>query len=707
MDGNGLFVARTNGQELYAGKAVSAVFRAKATGEAGSYYGRNVAGIESLVGYARSDLTGWTAAVNISSDAISAPLRRALILLLALGACLIVLAVCVAWVAGHRINRALMRLRDVARALGRGSSVEEIATPITEVIEVGSALREAARQLHERARDRDEAEAAVREREARLRLVVEGAKDHAILTTAPDGVVTSWSVGAAAIFGWTADAIVGLNASVLFIPEDRDADAEGLDRVLARRDGIAVDERWHVRRDGSRVFMNGTVHPLPPDTDGREQGFLRVARDETERRRADVALRELTATLEIQVAQRTTELRASNQRLLTQIDDLAKTQDALRQSQKMEAIGQLTGGIAHDFNNLLTGIVGSLELMLTRMRQGRTEALERYANAAMSSANRAEALTHRLLAFARRQPLEPKPTDANALIKGMEDLLRRTIKEGIDLEVVSVGGLWLTLCDPHQLENALLNLAINGRDAMPNGGRLTIETANAHLDHAYAKQHEDLSAGQFVCISVTDTGIGMSPDLAARAFEPFFTTKPMGQGTGLGLSMIYGFTKQSGGHAKIYSEVGRGTSVKLYLPRYSGVILSGQEATQAAPHQASGETVLVVEDEPVIRDLVVEVLGSMGYVTLEAADGPTGLAVLQSSRQVDLVITDIGLPGLDGRQMIDQARKNRPSLRALFVTGYAENAAFGNGCLGAGAEMVTKPFSMETLVEHVQRILRT
>jgi len=387
---------------------------------------------------------------------------------------------------------------------------------------------------------------------------------------------------------------------------------------------------------------------------------------------------------------------------------LAQTEEALRQAQKMEAVGQLTGGIAHDFNNLLTGIVGSLDLMQTRIAQGRTDTIEKYAKAAMSSANRAAALTHRLLAFARRQPLDPKPVNANALVTSLEDLLRRTIGEAIGLEIVTAGGLWPTLCDPHQLESAILNLAINGRDAMPDGGKLTIETCNTHLDRAYAKLHPGVEPGQYICICVTDTGTGMPPDVIARAFDPFFTTKPIGQGTGLGLSMIYGFARQSEGHAKIYSEVGKGTTVKIYLPRHRGVLAEEDaEATGLTEaHRAeAGETVLVVEDEPVVRDLIVEVLADLGYRALEAQDGPSGLKALQSGERVDLLVTDVGLPGMNGRQLADQARESRPHLKVLFITGYAENAMFGNGHLDPGMQMITKPFPVETLAARIREMI--
>src|SRR6202163_351378 len=311
---------------------------------------------------------------------------------------------------------------------------------------------------------------------------------------------------------------------------------------------------------------------------------------------------------------------------------LKATEEALRQSQKMEAVGQLTGGIAHDFNNLLTGIVGSLDLLQTRLNQGRTDNVARYINAAMTSANRAAALTHRLLAFARRQPLIPKGVDVNALVVSLEDLLRRTIGETIDLEITAADDLWWTLCDPNQLESALLNLAINARDAMPDGGKLTVTTANARLNSVTADTPA-LAPGDYICIAVADTGVGMSAEVAARAFDPFFTTKPIGQGTGLGLSMIYGFARQSNGHVTIDSKIGRGTSIKLYLPRHDGDTAAQHvSAVKAAEHAATGETVLVVEDEPVVRGVILEMLHDEGYRTLEAIDGPSGLRIRANKR---------------------------------------------------------------------------
>jgi PAS domain S-box-containing protein len=385
---------------------------------------------------------------------------------------------------------------------------------------------------------------------------------------------------------------------------------------------------------------------------------------------------------------------------------LVEAQEQLRQAQKMEAIGQLTGGIAHDFNNLLAGISGSLEMLVTRIAQGRLDTVDRYVNAAQASARRAAALTQRLLAFSRRQTLDPKPTDVNRLIAGMEDLVRRTVGPGIEIEIVGASGLWLTKVDAPQLENALLNLSINARDAMPEGGRITVETANKWLDDRASKE-QDLSPGQYVTVCVTDTGTGMTKDVIAKAFDPFFTTKPIGQGTGLGLSMIHGFVRQSGGQVRIYSEVEKGTTVCLYLPRLVGEREEAAETSEVASSEpGQGETVLVIDDEPTVLMLMQEVLEEAGYRVLEAKDGPSGLKMLNSDIRIDLLVTDVGLPGgMNGRQVADAARRTRPELRVLFVTGYAENAAVGNGHLDPGMEVITKPFAMAEFESKVRALV--
>ena len=401
------------------------------------------------------------------------------------------------------------------------------------------------------------------------------------------------------------------------------------------------------------------------------------------------------------------ELAEANARLMDEIAERERVEDALRQAQKMEAVGQLTGGLAHDFNNLLAAISGSLELMQSRIAQGRVNDLDRYISAAQGAATRAAAMTHRLLAFSRRQTLAPVPTNANRLIDGMEEMIRRTAGPAITLESILAEDLWPTLCDPNQLESAVLNLSINARDAMPDGGRLTIETCNVRLNKPGARDL-DMAPGHYVAVCVSDTGTGMAPDVLARAFDPFFTTKPIGMGTGLGLSMIYGFARQSGGQVRINSELGRGTAVRLYLPRHATDESSAAVSEAAEPPNRAGarEAVLVIDDEPTVRMLICDALTELGYVTIEAEDGPSGLQVVQSHARVDLLITDVGLPGgLNGRQVADAARARRPDLKVLFITGYADKAAAGSTLLSHGMQVMTKPFSFVALAAKIRLML--
>ncbi|MEJ0093392.1 MAG: ATP-binding protein [Methylocella sp.] len=390
------------------------------------------------------------------------------------------------------------------------------------------------------------------------------------------------------------------------------------------------------------------------------------------------------------------------------IDDRKQLEEQLRQSQKMEAVGQLTGGLAHDFNNLLTGITGSLELLGTRVRQGRLKDVDRYIGAAQGAATRAAALTHRLLVFSRQQTLAPIATDVNRLVAGMEEMVRRTVGPAIEIEVVGAAELWTALVDPNQLENALLNLCINARDAMPDGGRITIATANNRLDERKARAR-DLPPGDYLSLCVIDTGTGMPPEVIARAFDPFYTTKPLGQGTGLGLSMIYGFARQSGGQIRIQSEVGAGTTICLYLPRHDGEeakVQSPAGLDDVVSRAEHGEAVLVVDDEPTVRMLVAEVLEDLGYIAIEAADGAAGLRILQSDVRIDLLVTDVGLPGaLNGRQVADAARQVRPELKVLFITGYADSAVFSRENLKPGMSILIKPFPMEVLASRIKEMI--
>jgi len=481
-------------------------------------------------------------------------------------------------------------------------------------------------------------------------------------------------------------------------PDDQAALTAAIKEAIER--GGAYAHQYRVRRtDGNYHWLeaNGRVDLGP---DGAPLSFPGVLIDVEDRRalveerdRAIADLLALNETLEERIAARTAEL--------------MRSEELLRQAQKMEAVGQLTGGLAHDFNNLLAGISGSLELMSTRISQGRLKDIEKYMVAAQGAAKRAASLTHRLLAFSRRQTLTPKATNVNTLVSSLLEMIQRTVGPSIEVQYVGATGLWAALVDAPQLENALLNLCINARDAMPNGGKITIETGNRWIDRAQSKLH-NVPEGQYLSLCVSDTGTGMPPDVIAKAFDPFFTTKPIGQGTGLGLSMIYGFAQQSGGQVRIYSEVGQGTMVCIYLPRHRGAAEEDEVSVDAniVASAEAGETVLIVDDEPTVRLLVTDVLEDLGYTAIEASDSAAGLKVLQSNVRIDLLVTDVGLPGgMNGRQMADAARQSRPNLKVLFITGFAENALLNNGQLEPGMSVLTKPFAVETLAARMRELI--
>jgi signal transduction histidine kinase len=399
-------------------------------------------------------------------------------------------------------------------------------------------------------------------------------------------------------------------------------------------------------------------------------------------------------------------LRTSNQQLVEGAARREQLADQLRQSQKMEAIGQLTGGLAHDFNNMLSVIMGSLNLLRRRLARGETD-LGRYIDAALDGADRAATLTHRLLAFSRRQPLTPQSIDVNKLVAGMSDLLRRTIGEQIRVETVLAGGLWRTCVDRGELESAILNLAVNARDAMAEGGRLTIETANCHLDDNYASAHVEVPAGQYVLVAVTDNGCGMSPDVLAKAFDPFFTTKGIGKGTGLGLSQVHGFVKQSGGHVKIYSESGEGTTIKLYLPRFHGVeqVAAAATADRPIPRGDINQLILVVEDEERAREVTAESLRELGYSVVHAGSAASALEILAARPEVRLLFTDIVMPDVNGRKLAEEAVRRVPGIKVLYTTGYTPNAIVHNGVVDPGVQLISKPFTLEQLARKVHAVL--
>ncbi|SAK56660.1 hybrid sensor histidine kinase/response regulator [Caballeronia ptereochthonis] len=518
--------------------------------------------------------------------------------------------------------------------------------------------------------DKRKAHDAVIESERRFRLLVEGVTDYSIFMLSPQGRVTNWNNGARRIKGYTAEEIIGSHFSRFYTPEDA---AAGLpERALdtAAHAGRFESEGWRVRRDGTRFWAHVIVDAIR-DESGELIGFAKITRDVTEKREAEQLLEQ--------------------------------TRAELFRSQKMEAIGKLTGGVAHDFNNVLQVLRGNLELLQSRCPRDEWM-MERVSNA-IDAVERGAKLSAQLLAFGRRQALQPVAVNLAAMVRDMDELLRRALGETVKVETVVSGGLWNAFVDTHQLENVVLNLAINARDAMPDGGKLTLEIANAMLDDSYVRSLSDVPPGQYVMLGVTDTGTGMSPEVIERAFEPFFTTKAEGEGTGLGLSMAYGFVKQSGGHIRIYSEVGHGTTVRIYLPR------SLADAYEPAPRWNSpmtggSETVLVVEDDKKVQATVIEMLAELGYSVLKADNAEQALAVLSSGVHIDLLFTDVVMPGsLKSPEMARRAVQIQPHIHVLFTSGYTQNAIVHGGRLDPGVQLLSKPYSREELAFKIRRVL--
>jgi PAS domain S-box-containing protein len=650
--------------------------------------------------------------------------------------------------------------------------------------------------------------------EERFRVVVENALDYAIFVTDAEDRIIDWMPGAAAVFGWSAEEAVGQPSSIIFTPEDRANHVDQDEVETARREGVAPNRRWHLRKDGTRVFIDGTVKALRGDG-GEVRGFLKIGQDVTERRRVEEQLRESEArqralieglpqlvwrsaadgewtwagpqwsaytSLSSKASQghgwlaalhpndrgaaleawregvpdgvvqldcrirhaasghyawfqmRGTPVREGGGHVAewigscTDIDaqirardvlarsheelealvaartaELMAAEGALRQAQKMEAVGQLTGGIAHDFNNMLQGVAGAVNMARRRVADGRADEAGRYLDAARDATGRAAGLTRRLLAFARRQRLDPKVLEPDALAASMADLVRRTVGPGVELRLEVGGSIGSVLCDPNELESALLNLCINARDAMPEGGRLTIGTKDVRLSATEAAGYEGILPRDYTAISVSDTGTGMTPEVLKRVFEPFFTTKPLGQGTGLGLSQVYGFARQSGGLVQVESTPGSGTTVRVLLPRHERAAPASEKRTAAIVQErvGAGAAVLLVDDEAAVRGPAAERLRELDYQVIEAADGPAALGVLaEGGTRVDLLVTDVGLPnGMNGRQVAEAAREQRPGLLVLFITGYAGTT------LPPGIEVIDKPFELDTLVRRVQELL--
>ncbi len=523
--------------------------------------------------------------------------------------------------------------------------------------------------------ERQEATQALLHSEQRYRRLIEAVVDYAIFQLDAAGVVVTWNAGAERIKGYAPEEIIGQHFSRFYTEEDRANRVPHRALEEARQHGRFEAEGWRVRKDGSKFWASVVIDRIV-DESGALVGFAKVTRDISERRNAQQAL--------------------------------AKIQDQLLASQKLEAVGQLSGGVAHDFNNLLMIVIGNLETMERHGRQLATNVnFQRALSHAKRGAQRAASLTSRLLAFSRRQALAPKPIELNNFLNGLQDFLQRTLGERVEVQTVGSAGLWQIEADANHLESAMLNLAINARDAMPDGGKLTIEAVNVSADHEYCLRNPELRPGQYVVISVTDTGLGMSPDILSHAFEPFFTTKEIGQGTGLGLSQVYGFAKQSGGHIKIYSELGYGTNVKMYFPRYRGPAVE-QDIDQPVA-EAEGnkvETILVVEDDEDLRTYISELLRELNYHVLAAASAQAALTVLlQEQPHIDLLLTDVVMPGMNGRELGKRAAEMRPGLKILYMTGYSHNAVIHHGRLDQGVDLLEKPVSQAKLALRVRQIL--
>jgi PAS domain S-box-containing protein len=517
-------------------------------------------------------------------------------------------------------------------------------------------------------------QARLLESERRFRHLVQSVVDYAIFQLDKDGTVATWNPGAERIKGYTADEIIGQHFSRFYTEEDLATGLPARALATAAREGRFEAEGWRVRKDGSRFWASVVIDPVRDDA-GELVGFAKVTRDITERMETQRILRE--------------------------------TQEQLAASQRMDAVGQLSGGIAHDFNNLLMIIQGNLETAQRAIHglPNPPANLPRSIRNAMRGAQRASALTHRLLAFSRRQALNPKILDVNQYLSTVAEFLQRALGETVELEVAGAPGLWTIEVDLAQLDSSLVNLAINARDAMPKGGKLTVEALNQSLDHAYSRANPEVPPGHYVVICVSDTGQGMTPDVLSRAFEPFFTTKEIGQGTGLGLSQVYGFVKQSGGNVKIYSEPGQGTTVRMYFPRRGGQVeeLSDDNVPQA---EADNETILVVEDDKDLRSYLVEVLRDLNYRVIGAQDAVAAQGILeQPSVRVDLMLTDVVMPGLNGRELSNRARLLRPGLKVLFMSGYSPNAVVHQGRVDLDVQLIQKPVSLHDLAARIRDML--
>jgi PAS domain S-box-containing protein len=691
-DREGTYVTRVPDHESFTGKPGVPAFLALVTGAEGNVRAPNPYGEEVLVGYAHTSLSGWLVAASMPVALIEAPLRDQLFGFIGFGLATLAVSIFLVFWLWRVASRPLRLLAGSGAATAEAMQALDLHSPVREINDLaGSLLRQS--------QARDWIEDELRRNESRLR---------AILDTVPVGVV---------IAGPDGEVLEGNRQLERFLgPESRRAgsffqwklthpdgtlvrEAElPVFRVLKGQADMAEIECIAETADGAQHWIRKIAAPIR-DLNGGIVGAVASVIDIDREKRAE-------EILERQVVARTHELENANRTLVAEMASRQEAEQQVRQLQKMEAIGHLSGGIAHDFNNMLAVVMSALSMAERRLAKGGTD-YAKYLEMAREGATRAANLTKRLLAFSRQQALAPVPVDANKLVAGMSDLLRRTLGASIQLETVLGGGLWLIHVDANQLESAILNLAVNARDAMSEEGRLTIETANYLLDESYARQNGGVPPGQYVLIAVTDTGAGMTPEVMARAFDPFFTTKEVGKGTGLGLSMVYGFVKQSGGHIKIYSEPDEGTSIKIYLPRFYGAEEAPEERIDRASAKAEGqgELVLVVEDEDSVRTLTADSLRELGYEVIEANGAAAALRLLDANPRVALLFTDIVMPDMNGRKLADEAVKRRPGLRVIYTTGFTRNAVVHNGVLDPGVNFLPKPFTLQQLSEKVREVL--
>jgi PAS domain S-box-containing protein len=673
VDRNSMFMARTRGFDRFVGQRAPEKIVELQTANQATWHGTDAEGELVRAGFARSKLAGWLISVSIPERVVQSSLRNVLWTLAVLGAALTALGILVAYLVGGRLARGIAAVASQAEALGRGEPMRTETMPVRELSKVNKELVTASSRRKEL--EQQVVANATRESEQRFQLLVQGVTDYAIYMLDPQGNITNWNAGAARIKGYSDHEVIGKHFSMFYTDEDRKAETPMRALRTAATTGRFEAEGWRIRKGGERFWANTIIDPIR-DADGKLIGFAKITRDITDKREAQRQL------------------------------DAAREQ--LYHSQKMEAVGQLTGGVAHDFNNLLTIIIGNLDTAkrtLESWKEGAQARLARAIDHALAGAHRATTLTSHLLAFSRRSPLEVKPLDVNKLLNRMSDFLRPSLGENVHLEVVGAGGVWQIEVDRAQLEAAIVNVALNARDAMPNGGKLTIEASNVFLDEDYCSRFTEIKPGQYVLLALSDNGLGMSKEVLDRAFDPFFTTKQPGEGTGLGLSQVYGFVKQSGGHVRIYSEPGTGSTVKIYLPRSHASADEVETPRQAVPSAYGTETILVIEDDESVRAFVSDTLRDLNYNVIEARDAASALLALEQQDNVDLLLSDVVLPGQNGRQLAEAVREKRRGIKVLFMTGYSRNAIVHQGRLDHGVELIQKPLTQATLAAKIRDIL--